>query len=91
MIEQLAGYFGALRKEIHLLRTKLKNTSQPVDTSPKPVTSWTTALNQCTALTEEMKGDITALKNDTPLSTTAHMITNDIEHMVLRTVQSMLP
>ena len=90
MTDLLAGHFGALRKEIHLLRMQLKTSPYLLNTIPKPVTSWTTALRQCTALTEELKCEITDLKNRTPLPTTPHMITDDIEHMILRTAQSLI-
>ena len=41
--------------------------------------------------TTELKGEIRVLKNHTPLPTTPNMVTNEIERMVLRTVESLLP
>lgn len=91
MTDQLAGHFDALKKEIRLLRRQLKTTPQPVDTTPKIVISWTTALSQYTTLIEELKDDITALKTHIPLPTRPHMIIDDIEHIILRNVQSLIP
>ena len=91
MTGHLAGHFGALRKDIHLLKMQLNTNPQSTTHIHVPDTSWTTAIGQCTALTAELKSGIQSLKNHTPLPTTPHMITDDIERVVLRTVQSLLP
>ena len=91
MTDHIAAHFGALRQEMCQIKRQLKLPTKLAAPIPKLVIPWTTALSECKALTAELKAEIFALKNHTLLPTTPNMITYDIERIVLRTVQSLIP